>query len=169
MPASAFTLLSNQQFTNSAVTGNGTFALWSSPSQTTPQGNNAIRCVVEFTEVTPAAPPNSVSYGLALVLEALGASGLWYPLAYQFEPFNTADNGRKRLIVAEPTLIEINPGIDNIIYVGGVTIARESKQRARMPATWRACLLCSENGFGQPSAFQGALVNIYGETYDVAS
>jgi hypothetical protein len=166
----SFVLLNDYNFTESEidtlVPGNGTHTLWTSATQSNNTGLESMRIVIDYKEVLPAWPPaSSVSYALALVIEALHNSDEWFPVAYQFEPFNYVENSRQREIYVDPSISDFNAGIDDIMYLGGKTIARISRQQGRVGLSWRARLICVENNHGSGEALQSAKISIYGEIY----
>lgn len=159
--------LCSQQFTNSTITSNGTFVIFSG---STIANNNALpggRLVVDFSGASPLEGGEiNPSYAITCILEGI-QDGVWYPIAYQFEPFKgNPNNGLQRIVVLQPDISTYDAGIDDIVYVADTTIARISRQQGRVPAQIRLRILLKENGFGTANAFVSATIKATLELYD---
>ncbi len=120
--------------------------------------STGIRVVVDYHDL------QSFPYGASLqaVVEGKSAQGQYYIIAYQFEEFRLAGSTQKRQIVMDPNLTWLDAGIDNIIYVGGVTAEQVSNQQGILPPIWRLRLLV-----GNPNSFTSARLSIYGERFSL--
>lgn len=159
--------LCNQGFTNSVVTGNGTFVLYQGA---TVSNNNALPCarlIVDFSN--PVSVDDGVinpSYGITCVLEGI-QDGVWYPVAYQFEPFRgNPDNGSQRILIVGPDISTYDTGIDDIVWVAETTSARISRQQGRIPAQIRLKILVRESQFGTANAFSSVTIRALLELHD---
>lgn len=165
MGANAFSLADNLVKSKAGiVTGNGSFDLWTSSNQTLPQGATSLRIIVDYDEVSPLFGDNQLTFEMSLIVEALNG-GKWFPIAYQFEGFRTAHQGKKRIILLSPDLTITDSGYDEIMFVGGSTYARISRQQGFVAATWRARIIIQESEFGGLGSFQNVKFSVYGETF----
>lgn len=160
MAQSQFGLLINQTITNQGITSNGSFDLYTSPIQNNSNSLPSIRLVTEYAEVTPVDIG-----GINVVIEAQN-NGLWFPIAYQFEPYRNQENGNKRIIMLQPEMSTYDDGIDSIVYVGDRTVARISRQQGRVGSSFRVRVSINETNYGTINAFQSVKLSIYGELYD---
>jgi len=160
MAQSQFTLLNNQTFTNQNIISNGVFDLWTSTVQNNSNGLPAMRLVVDYNNVNPTDIG-----GINVVVEAQN-NGLWFPIAYQFEPYRNSENGSKRIIILQQDMNTYDDGIDSIVYVGNATVARISRQQGRAGSSFRVRISVAETNYGTMNAFQSATISMYGELYD---
>lgn len=166
MAQQTFTLWTGQTFTPNVEPG--THDLVTSSNISNNNNLPSARIVVEYTAVTPDDSVNvEKTFGVTAILEALGGNGQWFPVAYQFEPFRSLQNGSKRVIVLQPDISDFNAGIDDIVYVADATVARISRQQGKCGGTMRVRLVLRENGTGA-GALQSLTVTAYGELYDGA-
>lgn len=167
MGAASFTLASNIQKTNSVVTANGLYDLWLSADQSNPLGLTSLKMVIDYKDSSPGYGGPALTFEIGFVIEARIGSN-WYPIAYQFEPYRapTDGNGKKRILVLQPDISTFDAGIDDVMWVGGETVARVSRQQGKLGDLWRARMIVRENGYGGAGAFQSVTFDCYGETYD---
>lgn len=156
-----FSLLNQQQITNTNVTGNGTHVLYTSGAISNNNNLPKLRLVVDYHDAEPGYLPN----GISVVAEVMNGSN-WYPMAYQFEPYRSIDNGTQRIILLEPEMNTYNDGIDSIVYVGDATIARISRQQGKVGGQFRVRVILKENNYGTAQAFQSVTMSIYGDISD---
>lgn len=71
------------------------------------------------------------------ILEGKTSTGKWIPRAYQFDSFRASNTKQDRVILADPSILWLDAGISNIVYVGNKTIAEISPQAVTLPETWR--------------------------------
>jgi hypothetical protein len=154
-----FTLATNLTLTNVNVTGNGVFTLWTSQNINNNNNLPGCRLIVDYSNPSPS------DIAVTAVLES-NRNGMWFPLAYQFNPFNNIDNGPQRIIFLTPTTDSDNSGIDDDVYVGNAVIARISRQQGRCSSSMRVRLILNENNYGNQYAFQSVRVSVYGELFD---
>lgn len=165
MGANAFSLADNITKTKAqVVTGNGLFDLWVSPNQSLPQGATSLRIIVDYDEVLPLFGDNPLTFEMSLLIEALNG-GKWFPIAYQFDGFRTAHQGKKRIVLLSPDLTVADAGYDEIMYAGGDIFARISRQQGFLAATWRARIIIRESEYGGLGSFQSLRFSVYGETF----
>lgn len=167
MGQTSFVLLTNQEITNSAISGNGRTTIYTSSTQLNPGGFQSLRLIVEYVNPIPLDGGSiPITYTLNTIVESLNGIH-WYPIAYQFESFSNPDNGLKRIIVLQPNMNTFDAGIDDVVYVGGAAEARISRQQGKVGSSFRVRIICNETGFGGAGAFQSATISICGELYDI--
>ena len=159
MAISQFSLANDLTIDNSIITSNGTFTIWTSQVQNNNNNLPALRLIVSYSN------PSPVDVNVTAIVES-SQNGIWYPIAYQFNPFNNVDNGKERIIILQPDMNSINAGIDDDMYVGGMVVARTSRQQGKVGSSFRVRLVCYENNYGNQSAFQSLKVSVYGELFD---
>lgn len=160
MAQTQFSLLINQSLTNQGIISNGTYDLWTSPTQNNNSGLPSMRLIVDYANVSPV----DIS-GVNVVVESQN-NNIWFPIAYQFEPYRNQENGSKRIIVLQPDMNTYDDGVDSIIYAGDRTIARISRQQGKVASSFRVRVFINETNFGNINAFQSITLSIYGELYD---
>lgn len=164
-----FTIWTNQTFTNSGITGNGTFDLAISGTQSNTIGLKSLRLVCEYVSASPSS--NLRNFDLLCLIDSSnglsGASKKWFPMAYHFEPFRRDNKGMIRNILMQPDMVVIDVGIDDVLQVGGDSVSRISRQQGKLGPEFRVRLSLTEFDFGGPGAFQSVTVNVYGEKFDV--
>lgn len=166
MAQQSFTLATNLVRASSAVEGTSDLFV-SSPIQ---NNNNLPNCrlVVVYDNITPDNSLNAQkTFGLTAVLEAL-LDGKWFPVAYQFEPFQNPDNGKQRIIVMQQDVQSFDAGIDDVVYVADATVARISRQQGKATGTMRVRIILRENDADNVGAFSSVSLTIFGEFYDAA-
>lgn len=159
MATQAFSLANNLVLNNSGITGNGVFTIWTSSNISNNNNLYGMRLIVEYSNPLPT------SVSVTAVVEAL-QSGMWFPVAYQFNSFNNMDNGPQRILLLLPNISSDNAGIDDDMYVGNSVIARISRQQGKAGATMRVRLIAQENSYGTGSQFESIKVSMYGELFD---
>jgi mannose/fructose/N-acetylgalactosamine-specific phosphotransferase system component IIB len=167
MAQQSFTLATNMVRTNSGG-AQGTIDLF--VSQNIQNNNNLPNCrlVVIYDDISPDNSLNAQkTFGLTAVLEAL-LDGKWFPVAYQFEPFQNPDNGRQRIIVMQQDVQSFDAGIDDVVYVAESTVARISRQQGKAAATMRVRIILRENDANNVGAFSSVSLTVFGELYDAA-
>lgn len=170
MGSNKFAIADDLAINNGSISTNGSHVVYSSPVQSNSVGLSSLECVVEYANVLPEFGAIPITYRIYAVVEGRNDSGnsqRWYPIAYQFEGFRRDDDGRQRVIRMQPNMNTFDSGIDDIVYVGGETIARISRQQGQLPEAWRVCVIVEEFDAGGAGAFQSANISIYGETFDV--
>ena len=163
MAQAQFSLLDHATYTNAGITANGVHQLYCSPTQGNTFSLTSMRMIIDYHSLAP----NDLPGGLGLVVEGKNG-GNWYPIAHQYERYYNNVQGTQRIIILQPDISLYDDGIDSIIYVGGQTICRVSRQQGRVGSDWRVKLLLDERAYGQAQAFTGTTVSIMGELYDVA-
>lgn len=165
--ASSTQTLCDQTLNNTAITGNGVFTLFTSATINNSVGLASGRVILDYSSANPSDNgTNTITYAITAVLEGLQDS-VWYPVAYQFEPYKgNSANGNQRIMVVQPGIQAFDAGIDDIIWVGDTTIARVSRQQGKLPTALRLKMVCKENGFGGSGAFQSVVVKAMLEMYD---
>lgn len=163
MAQSQFTVLTNQIISNTVITANGVFDLYTSASISNSNGLPSMRMCIDYSDLTP----NDIPGGVGVIIEVQNGSH-WFPAAYQFEPYRNSENGNKRIILVQPNISTFDDGIDSIMYVGGRTVARISRQQGRIGSTFRVRVLIEETNYGGAAAFQSVKMNILGELFDDA-
>lgn len=134
------------------------------PSQSNNNGLPSLRLVVDYSDMIP----NDIPGGLSVIVEASN-NGLYIPIAYQFEPYRNAENGNQRLLLLQPNMNTYNDGIDSVVYTGGRTVARISRQQGRVGASFRVrVLLHEEPGIPESQRFQSVKIAIHGDLNDDA-
>lgn len=168
--ASSTQTVCDQTINNTAITGNGIFTLFTSSTINNTFGLTSARLVLDYSSPNPADNgSNTITYSIGAILEGLQDS-IWYPVAYQFEPYKgNSANGNQRIVVVQPGIQSFDAGIDDIIWVGDTTIARISRQQGRLPASLRLRIICKESGYGGSGAFQSMILKAMLEMYDVAA
>jgi hypothetical protein len=149
---------------NIGINGNGIYTVWTSQTQQNPTDLTSLRTIIDYKDTSPTYGENPITFEISALIESQN-NGNWFPVAYQFEPFRTADQGKKRILLLQPDISTFDSGIDDIIYVGGETIARISRQQGKLGPSWRARIIVLENGYGSPGAFQSLTFNVYGEVF----
>lgn len=154
--------------TNSAVTGNGTFTIFTSSNVTNNNDIKSLRVVAKYSNPVPLdGNPDPTAYSIQCVIEGRVNTDVWYPIAYQYEPWRNFDEGDQRIILLQPNLSTIDTGIDDIIYAGGATVARLSRQQGVAANPMRLRVLLRETAYGTPQAFQSIHLEVKGELFDV--
>lgn len=155
--------------TAAAVTGNGTFVIHeSSPPYVNTTDKPGMRVVVTYGSPVPQdGQPEPTGYAIQCLVEGKLNTDLWYPIAYQYEPWRNFDEGSQRIILLQPDISTFDTGIDDIVYAGGSTIARISRQQGRASHDIRLRVLLRETKFGTPEAFQSIAMEVKGELFDV--
>ena len=159
MATQAFSLANNLTITNAGITDNGVFTVWTSSNISNNNNLYGLRLVIDY------ANPNPTDVSITAIVEASQA-GMWFPVAYQFNPFNNIDNGPQRIILVLPNTSSDSAGIDDDMYVGNSVIARISRQQGKAGSTMRVRLVAQENNYGLSNQFQSVKVSIYGELFD---
>lgn len=153
----SFNLANNVTINNSAVTGNGKYTIWTS-TNVSAVGNQSMRVIIDYKT---SAPDET---NVTAIVES-EQNGHWFPIAYQFNPFNNLDNGPQRIIIMQPDISVFNTGIDDDMYVGGQVIARISRFQGKVGSNLRVKLVLQESNYGTPNAFQSLNIDCYGECY----
>jgi len=162
MGQQTLSLATNLQITNSGITSNGVFDIWTSNIINNNNALPSMRLVIDYLAITPTSAP---TFGLSILVESqIGTK--WFPIAYQFGDFSGFGNGDTRIIVLQPDMSTFDAGIDDNMFVGGKVIARISRQQGKVGSAFRVKMVCQENGFGGAGSFQSVNVNIYGELFD---
>lgn len=161
MAQQSITIINAQVLSAGGVTGNGVFDLYVSATQNNNNALPGIRLIMDYSELQSPELPG----GITAVVEAMNGSN-WFPVAYQFEPFRNVDQGNQRIVYMAPGIDTYSDGIDSIVYVGGSTVARVSRQQGRVGSSFRLRLLLEETAFGGGNAFQSVRVSAYGELFD---
>lgn len=161
--------LLNQAFTNASITANGTYDLFVGVTQNNNNNLPSLRAVVDFSNFSPmeggAVNPK---YAITCLIESI-QNGVWYPVAYQFEPYRgNPGNGHQRVIILQPGLVTFDVGLDDVVWVGDTTIARISRQQGKLGSSFRLRVVLKEDGFGTPDAFQGGTIRVVAELHDAA-
>jgi len=166
MAASTQTLC-NQVLTNVDITGNGVFTLFAGTTVNNSVGLPCARLVLDYASIVPEDTGNNpISYSISPVLEGL-QDQVWFPLAYQFEPYKGAGwNGHQRIVVLQPGISTFDAGVDDSVWVGDTTIARISRQQGRACQSMRLKVVCKESGFGTAGAFQQVHLTALLELFD---
>lgn len=113
---------------------------------------NSARLTIDYSSLLPAAGGN---YFIGCELEAKQASGLWAPIAYQFEPVRGTSQAMQRIIIVQPDLSVFDAGIDDIVAPTGDEQSRISRQQGEVPdSDLRVRFLIKDNLVGQASAFE---------------
>jgi len=160
-------LADNLLVTNEAITGNGVFNIWTSNIINNSNSIPSLRLITEYANIVPDSRSSNVAntFGITIVVESqIGTK--WFPIAYQFNNFNTPGNGDTRIILLQPDISTDNAGIDDDMYVAGNTIAKISRQQGKLGSNFRVKLVCQENGYGEAGSFQSVNVSIFGETFE---
>jgi len=166
MGQTSFTCCTNHTVTNAAIAANGKHTVFTSSTISNSGAYHSLRFVIEYSNPLPLdGGAVAITYSLSAILESQNGDN-WFPIAYQFENFANPENGYKRIITMQPDIDTYNSGIDDVIYVGGATEARISRQQGKVGSSFRLRILCQENGFGSAGAFQSIVINAYGELYD---
>lgn len=168
MAQAGFSLYTNQLITNAAITGNGVFDVLVGANQTNSLALAGLRLVLDYSQEVPAdGGATPITWALGALAEVQNGAA-WFPVAYQFEQFANPAQGRKRVVMLAPNISTFDAGIDDVMYVGGETIARISRQQGMLGSTWRLRVVCRESGFGGAGAFQSARLSAYGEMFDAS-
>lgn len=158
MASTQFQLESDRTFLPADIS-NG--VMYTSPEQVNGVGSDlstGLRVVFDYHDLQ-SSPTGAALQG---VIEGKAQGGQFYNLAYQFCEFRAVGFQQKRQLVVSPDLVVLDPGIDNIIFVGGLTIEQISNQQGILPATWRIRVIISNpSGF-----FQSVRMSIYGERFN---
>lgn len=158
MTTTPFQLVNNQTFLLADVINGKVFE---SSDQTNGTGldlSTGIRVTVDYHDLQAT----SSGATLQATVESKSAQGQYSILAYQFEEFGLLGFQQKRQIIMAPNLNWPDAGIDNIIFVGGVTVERVSNQVGLLPGTWRL----SVNLKDPSSRFTSIRMSIYGERFN---
>ena len=156
--------LTNQDVDGNAITANGDYDLFISNSVNNSVSLPSLRIVVDYELMTPV----EFIGGINVIVESEN-DGVWYPIAYQFEPYFNQAQGTKRIIVLQPDMSTFDDGIDSIIYFAGKTEGRISRQQGKVGDSFRVRVSLVENGYGQHNdqyTFGSLKVHITGELYD---
>lgn len=153
-----------------AVLGNGVFTVFESPvlvNDTSQTNFNSLRLVADFSDLQNAGGTDPVDFlgGLTCVVEGQ-IGNVWHPVAYQFEPLRNLDQGKQRIVILQPDMQTFDAGIDDIVFLGGSTAARISRQQGRVGPRFRVRVQCSETDFSGPYAFRGARIQLTLERYN---
>lgn len=166
--AQQFTLWDGQVFNApSPFDPNKLYILGSAEFDNSSNSNNAARIEIEFEGVSPDDRVTPVSYRLKAVLEAQRPDGSWYPIGYQFSDFYNLDIAPRRQIILQSGLANINPGIDEAIYVGNSELSRISQQSGSLPEKpCRVCLYVIDSDPSGAGGFTSVTVTASGERYN---
>lgn len=134
----AITFLDQQVFTDTDIDPDGNIFV-SADKPNSPFAPN-LRVVIRYTGADPA----DGSVRLQGVVEGKSSAGLYYPVAYQFDPFYGWFDQTREIVIDQGSNWP-DAGIDNIVYVGGKTIAQISNTQATLPDDWRLCIHASKN------------------------
>lgn len=155
MSATPFDLLTSEVLTDADVV-NG--LVYVSPDQNNSPYQPNLRLVADYVGMSPA----DGSFSLQALVEGKASNGQYYPMAPQNDPFYGFFD-QKREIVADAAMFWPDAGIDNLIQVGNVQIARISPVQVTLPDVWRVCIHATAE---QPGATLGSVtISLYGEVY----
>lgn len=112
-------------------------------------GLNSVKVMINYEAFAPDRATEINSFTLQAVIEEEIAAGVWTPIAYQFTPINDSTNAPERVITLSPALV-IDVGQDNVIYAGGVSIARVSATQGHLPDKFRVKILMDSQGDSAP-------------------
>lgn len=161
-------LLTSQTFDNSAITGNGSFDLWISPTVSNSNLRSSIKLIVDYedNQPVPGSIPDPVQYDLVAFLESDdGSGGGWYPFHYQFEPYRVPNSGRQHILIMEPGIFNLDEGVPIDIWDGVRVVARQSKKQGSVPDNFRVRIQLNEFRYGEPGAFQSATISVHYQLY----
>ena len=158
----AFELCTNEVVDNSEINANGLYTLFLSDEHTPATNDIAMVIVINYEDLDP------IEYGqfdLTALIEC-NSAGIWFPLAYQFEPLRFAAQGQMQLITIQPDLYNPDEGVPQDIWDGANVIARQSKQQGVVDLDWRLRIQLIENGYGGSNPFQSVKISASGEYYN---
>lgn len=165
MPANAaFSIWDAQLFTPpSGIVAGETIHLATSPEQPNLYDYPGMQLTVQYRNVVP----NLGQYRISAVIEAKDDLGRWHRIGHQNSPFFRDTEGPDREIYVQPDLLNVDPGIDEIVYVGEQTTSMISRHQGRLPAgePFRVCLILVDHDVGGPLAFQSVEVSAFGEVF----
>lgn len=133
MAITEFQLIDNQTFLPGDIS-NG--IIYESPDQLNGTGldlSTGIRVIVDYHDLQSIIP----AARLQAVVEGKSEQGQFYTIAYQFEEFGIVGIQQRRQIVMAPELAVLDPGIDNIVFIGNDTVEQISTQQGILPDLWR--------------------------------
>lgn len=128
---------------------------------------DSLSLVLRYTEESPTFPQ---SWNIDARVEGkvtVDGVAQWKTMAGQFEPFRRASQGPERQILMQPNLIVLDPGVDEYIDEGGVTVARVSRTQDRLTTeSWRVKFILTENDVQGATAFAQVKLTGFGEMYN---
>lgn len=153
--AASFQIEDNVTKTSADVTGNH---IYISPEQNNSQDFDSIKLVVDYHDLQSTDGSTKIQ----AVIENKSAEGTWYPVAYQFDEFNSVGEEFKQLIIMEPNMFWADAGIPDVMFVGGKTIAHRNPQTGKMTDKYRLCITLRDPN----SAFTSLRFSAYGDLFN---
>lgn len=154
------------------VSGSGTYSLYTDEiaNATGQTPYDSLALILRYTEEAPGFGAVPQSYNIDARVEGkITAGGVtqWSTMAGQFEPFRRASQGPERQIILQPSLIVLDPGVDEYVDEGGVTVSRISRVQGRLTTeSWRVKFILTEFDAGGAGAFQSVKLTGFGEMYN---
>lgn len=158
MSITPFQLVDNQTFLPADMSGGKIFTSADQVNGVGSDLSTGIRIVLDFHDLQSA--PTGAK--LQALLEGKSLQGQYAILAYQFDEFDEVGIHRKRQIVMTPDSSWLDPGMDDLILVGGSIIEQISNQQGILPGIWRV----SVNIRDPVSGFASVRMSIYGERFN---
>lgn len=111
------------------------------------QNFESCHVIVEYNDVSPNridANGNTqfVGYQLEATVETQTENGLWYPIASQLSGHNGDNRGKSRQFIIQPNLVNIDAGVENIIYSGFGEKSRIVREQGNVGSKLRVRITC---------------------------
>jgi len=162
-----FSIVSNHVVGNSAVTGNGKFTIYQSPTFANSGSYDSIMLNIVFQSLKPD-PPVSPGYSLLATIESSDSENppKWFPIAAMFEPVRRLQQGPRHVLVVQPNIYNFFEGAPVDYYDGQSVTTRISRQQGILGDNYRVILHIVETKYGTSDAFEEVTLDIYGQRYN---
>ena len=125
-------------------------------------GANSIKVHLSYEDVAHGgAVPNVCPCEIYATVEEEIHSGVWIPIANQFESFRILDNSPQRILIYSPAL-NFDPGNDVIVTLPGGGDLRISKTQGVAPSSFRLRLTVQEY---TPGVLDSVTISAYGRKF----
>lgn len=133
------------------------------------QNYNSTHLTVEYNTVDPDrfdAQGNfqAVGYQLEATIESQSDAGIWYPIASQLSGHNGGNRGKSRQFILQPDLVNIDAGVEHIIYSGFGEKARIVREQGQLGTKIRVRITCVDL-LNNELPFVSTNVSIHGILY----
>ena len=126
---------------------------------------NSLKVNVTYSGLIPAQGGTA---RIGALVEAIGNTGQWEPLVYQFTTFYAMNVAPVRTLILQPDMDTFNAGIDDSVYPVNYEVARISRHQGRLPETsFRMSIWIADSDPTGPNGFDRVTVSASGELYNV--
>ena len=157
MTVTAFSLVDNQTYLPADIVDDHIYVSADQSNGTGSDKSSSIRAVVDYHDLQST----DGTVELQALVEGKSVDGTYYPIAYQFEPFQLTGFEQSRSIVMQPDMFWFDAGIDNIVFIGNTTVQQVSNQTGILTDTWRFCVRITDPN----NTFTSVRMSIFGERY----